>query len=180
MMLILSLFAACKVSNTKQDIHESISYNVPTIESTTLSYFIDANNQINLMNFSFQIPQNFTIEDNEQELILKNEDGSIQFSVEDKTNEIINMDNYIEETKQSIEQMGLSPQETKNVHIVDCSAKKFIFDTFDIANEKITYYCYFVETENSKLLINVISKNETILNEEIADEFVSNIILNSN
>ena len=74
--------------------------------------------------------------------------------------------------------MGLSPSETEETDLGSYHAKRFIFDTFDMTSSNVTYYCYFMTIDNSKILVNVISKDGKISSAEESDSFVQSIEFN--
>ncbi len=171
---LLFLFASCKnfASNHEK---EQISYNIPTIEATTASFQIMDDNKVKLSTLNFFIPQDFEVNPSISELVLEAKDSTIQFTVEDKTNDVSNFDDYIQDTIVSLKQMGLSPETVESTKIGDFYAKRFIVDTFDITSSNIRMFCYFVDMNDSKVIINVISKNKEMINTADADKFVSSI-----
>lgn len=170
---LLFSFVSCKLSDSSNE-KEQVSYQIPIVESTTSSFQI-TNDKVKLSTSSFFIPQNFELESSNGELIFNAKDSSVQFTVEDKTKEISNFDDYIQDTITSLKQMGLLPEAVETTKIGNFYAKRFIVDTFDITNSNIRMFCYFIDMNDSKIIINVISKNSEIVDAVDADELVSSI-----
>ena len=89
--------------------------------------------------------------------------------------DILSFDDYIKDTIASMKQMGLLPEAVETTKIGNFYAKRFIVDTFDITNSNIRMFCYFIDMNDSKIIINVISKNSEIVDAVDADELVSSI-----
>lgn len=171
---LLFLFVSCKLSTPNNE-KEQISYHIPTIESTTSAFQIMDDNKVKLSTLSFFIPEDFKIKPSNGELVVEAKNSTVQFTIEEKTNDIDNFDNYIQETIVSLEQMGLSPETVESTKIKGHSAKRFIVDSFDITSSNIRIFCYFIDINDSKIVINVISKDMEINDATDADKFVSSI-----
>ena len=173
--ILLFMLASCKVSDTSKKENEQVSYYIPIVEETTASFQMIGENEVQLSNVSFQIPEDFEVKSNDGELLLENEKRSLQITVEDKTEDITNWDNYIQETISSLELMGLSTDKVETTTLGSYSAKRFIVDTFDITSSSIRIFCYFVDMDDSKVVINVISRGDELKEVTEADNFISAI-----
>lgn len=171
--LFLLLFTSCKVSESNNET-ESVSYYIPTIEEKTLAYQIN-DNKVNLSTISFYIPQNFEPKDESGELLLKSKESTVEISVEDVTESAGNFDEYIKKTIDSLTPLGLPATEVEETDLGNFVAKRFSVDTVDITSTKIKIFEYFIETNTSKIVVNIISKNGEIVTPEQADEFIKTI-----
>lgn len=172
--VLMTILVSCKISNSNEK-KESVSYSIPTIETTALSHQILDNNKVRLATISFYIPTDFKLKNKSSDLLFENDNGLIQFNIEDKTKNISDIDNYIQKTVFSLKQKGLNPGEVESIIIGEYEAKRFIFSAFDITNSDITYFCYFLEIGNSKVVVNLISKNKAVVDTAQADELVTGI-----
>lgn len=172
--VVVVLSTSCKISNTSNE-REPVSYNIPIAESATSSYQIADDNQINLSTISFKIPLGFNVANEDGELILENENGSIQINIQDKTNEIEDFDDFIQEKISFLKQVGLTPSETESITLGKHNAKRFISETINITGYDTRYFCYFIEINGSKIVIDIVSKDEALLDDSQADELVANI-----
>lgn len=172
--VVVVLSTSCKISNTSNE-REPISYNIPIAETTTLSYQIADDNQINLSTISFKIPPGFNAANEDGELILENENGSIQINIQDKTNEIENFDDFIQEKISFLKQVGLTPSETESVALGKYNAKRFISETISITGYDTRYFCYFIGINNSKVAVDIVSMDGEISDTLQADELIKNI-----
>lgn len=170
---LLFSFVSCKLSTPSNE-KEQISYHIPIVESTTSSFQI-TNDKVKLSTLTFFIPQNFDLKSSGGELVFNAKDSSVQLTVEDKTKDISNFDDYIQDTISSLKQMGLSPGTVETTKIGNFYAKRFVVDTFDIKNSNIRMFCYFLEINDSKVLVNVISNGGEIIETHDADIIVSEI-----
>lgn len=171
--MLFFLFSSCKISNLNNE-EEYISYYVPTVITTTLPYEV-INDMVNLSTISFYIPQNFFLESKNGELLLKSIESTVEISVEDITKSTTDFDEYIQETIDSLREMGLYPSKVEEADIKNCVAKRVAVNTFDVTSSDVRIYCYFVEINNSKIVVNIISKDGEIITSEQADELVNRI-----
>lgn len=175
--VMLLSFTSCKLSSLTNE-REDISYYIPTVEKTTASFYMIGENEVQLSNISFYIPENFEVKSKNGELTLEDEKRKLQFTVEDKTDDITDLDKYIQETIISLKQMGLSAGEIEPTTIGSYTAKRFTVDTFDITSSSIRMFCYFINIGDSKIILNVISRGNELRETLEADEFVSEIQFN--
>lgn len=167
------LFASCKVSDSNNE-EKQISYYIPTVIITTLPYEV-INDVVNLSTISFHIPQNFELESESGELLLKYKGTTVELIIEDKTDLLTDFDEYIQETIDSLIQMGLSPSVVEETDIRNNIAKRFTVNTFDTTSSNVRFFCYFIEINNSKIIVNVTSKDGEIITVEQADEMINKI-----
>ena len=168
--LILVSFVSCKVSNS-QNQAESVSYYIPQIETTTLSYEI-IDDVVNISSISFHIPQSFKPEPRNGELWLKSQENTIEISFEEVTGSTNAFDEYIQETIEYFRQMGLSPSVVEETYIGNYTAKRFSIDTFDATSSNVKIFCYFIENHKCKIVVNIWSKNGEIIKSEQADKYM--------
>lgn len=168
------ILSSCKLSKSNNE-QEQVLYNIPKIETTTSAFHIAEKNKIRLSTIDFIFPEEYEITSSNGEVVLQNKIEPIQITIEDKTSENIDLKEYIQDNINSLKQLGLSPQKIESVKLGEYLGERFIVDTFDITNEEIRMFCYFLEINNSKVLINIISENGAIVETEDADDYVCSI-----
>ncbi len=148
LVTILLLFASCKATiiNTKD---KTVTYELPTLETTTSSYEILDNNKVKVGTVNFEMPKDYVLV-SEEDFIIENEDSSISISVEDKTSEILNFDNYIQQTIATLKSMGVVPSAPISTKINEYNAQRIDFDMLEIDNSNSKYYSYYIDLNDTK------------------------------
>lgn len=171
--LFLVLFTSCKATESNNET-ESVSYYIPTIEEKTLAYQVN-DNKVCLSTISFYIPQNFEPKDENGELLLKSKESTVEISVEDVTEAVEFFEKHIQETIDSLRQLGLFPSAVEDIYLRNGIAKRLSVNTIDTTSSNVKFFCYFIEINNSKIIVNIISKDGEIITTEQADEMINKI-----
>lgn len=171
--LLSALFTSCKVSNSNNET-ETVSYFIPTFETTTLSYEL-IDDVVTISSISFHISQSFEVESKSEGVLLKSKENTLEVSFEDVTDLVTDFDKYIRETVDYFRQVGLSPSDVEETNIRNYTAQRFAINTFDLTSSDVKIFCYFIEMNECNFVVSVVSKDEEIITAEQADEFLETI-----
>lgn len=172
--LIFLLLTSCRVSNSNHETETTASYFIPTIETTTMSYEL-IGDVVTISSISFRIPQSFEVGTKSDALLLKSKENTLEVSFEDVTDLATDFDKYIRESVYYFRQMGLYPSDVEETHIRNYTAKRFTINTFDLTSSDIKIFCYFIEMNECKFVVSVVSRDNEIITAEQADEFFETI-----
>ena len=162
-LLVLSfavLFVSCKTAEN---------------EETTL-----AENKISTSDYSFDIPENFEVKSDGNELLLENENGTIQLNITDKTAVVKDFDTYINDTYNAAETSGIAAGGVEEITLNEIPMKRFSMEMENDTETRLISYIYFLEINNKVLMITLTSKDGEIKDVSQADSFVSDIDFQNN
>lgn len=171
LLLIIILLSSCSVVKRQED--KPILYSAPATETTISNYIIINENTVDLSTVDIHIPENFEIDYGSDVLVL--EDENIELSIEDKTTAISSFDEYISQTTDYLSQMGVVVNDVEELTINNNKAKKVLIESFDIKNRDACCYLYFVEVNNSKIVITLSINDKAEISSEQADTLVSTV-----
>lgn len=110
-----------------------------------------------------------------EELLLESKESTVEISVEDVTEAVEFFEKHIQETIDSLRQLGLSPSAVEDIYLRNGIAKRLSVNTIDTTSSNVKFFCYFIEINNSKIIVNIISKDGEIITTEQADEMINKI-----
>ncbi len=159
---------------------ESQDKNGDTVtEVLTEKYLIIDNNSLKTPSYGYEIPDGFELKSTGADPLIENKQGTIQFNIMDKTNSVIDFDEYVTDTYNSATASGIAKGEIENVTISNIPMKRFELSIRDDDGTPLDSYVYMANINSRILMITVTSKDGGISDVSQADNFVAEIDFNS-
>ncbi|MGN0546113.1 MAG: hypothetical protein ACI4I3_02180 [Acutalibacteraceae bacterium] len=125
--------------------------------------------------YDLKIPEYFNLKSSEADPLLENKQGTIQFSIMDKTESASDFESYVIDTYNSAKATGIANSEIENITVADIPMQRFKMKMTDDEGSELEAYGYFAKVNGRVLLITVTSKDGGIENVSQADDFVAGI-----
>lgn len=181
LILVLSLtFVSCeKVTLTSPEISDvnntdsGITSEEKTTDASKESVKINGD-KIEAPAYNLEIPKGFEVKSSDDDVLLENKKGTIQFNIMDKTEVAEDYDQYIQKTYDASKSAGITVGEIEDVTISGIAMKRFSMNlTQD--DEELESYVYFAQTGGRVLMITLTSKDGGLEDVNAADEYVAQI-----
>lgn len=131
-------------------------------------------NKVEAPGYNLDIPKGFEVKSSDDDLLLENKKGTIQFNIMDKTEVAEDYDQYIQKTYDASKSAGITVGEIEDVTISGIAMKRFSMNlTQD--DEELESYIYFAQTGGRVLMITLTSKDGGLEDVNAADEYVAQI-----
>ncbi len=154
---------------SSQDAAESVSL------ATEIDDYINVkDDKVEAPAYSLKIPENFEVKASDNNLLLENKKGTIQFNIMDKTSVTDDFAEYAEATYNAAKAGGMATSEIEDITINGICMKRF---STEVKQEKakLTAYVYFAQTNGRIIMITLTSKNGGLDDAKAANEFVAQI-----
>lgn len=139
------------------------------------NYLIVQDDKIMAPAYDLEIPEDFELKSNDTDPMLENKQGTIQFSIMDKTQFVTDFDSYVSDTYRYIDSIGLATSEIEDVTIKDIPMKRFAMSLTDDDGSQLEAFGYLAQVGDRFLMITLTSKDGGLANVTAADEFVASI-----
>lgn len=141
----------------------------------TDNYLIVQDDKIMAPAYDLEIPDDFELKSSDADPRLENKQGTIQFSIMDKTQFVTDFDSYVSDTYRYIDSIGLATSEIEDVTIKNIPMKRFAMSLTDDDGSQLEAFGYLAQVGDRFLMITLTSKDGGLANVTAADEFVASI-----
>lgn len=181
LILVLSLtFVSCeKVTLTSPEISDvnntdsGITSEEKTTDASKESVKINGD-KIEAPAYNLEIPKGFEVKSSDDDVLLENKKGTIQFNIMDKTEVAEDYDEYIQKTYTASKSSGAETSEIEDVTINGIVMKRFSMSLTQ-NDEELESYIYFIQADDMVLMITLTSKDGGLEDVNAADEYVAQI-----
>lgn len=132
-------------------------------------------NEIIAPAYNLEIPEDFELKSDDEDPLLENKEGTIQFNIMDKTESATDFEEYVSDTYNSARVAGMAAGEIEDVTIAGVSMKRFSMVMKDDDGTELDAYAYLTQVNERVLLITLTSKDGGLSDASAADAFVAGI-----
>lgn len=154
-------------------------YGDGVIESNNIesSIYTIKNGKIITDSFSFDIPEDYSIESIFSDVIMVSESGNETISVEYHPNENLSFEAYLDDIKNKCEPFGITTEEEEGLVVSGESAKKIKVSGLEQIGKNESMYCYFVKTSKGFVIISASLMNDIPQSIDNIDKVVSSMVI---
>lgn len=125
--------------------------------------------------YNLEIPDGFELKSDDEDPLLENKEGTIQFNIMDKTASATDFEEYVSDTYNSARVTGMASGEIEDVTVAGVPMKRFSMVMKDDDGAELDAYAYLAQVNERVLLITLTSKDGGLSDASAADKFVAEI-----